>query len=146
MDHRGSVRSLSGQEQHHQGHHGHHHEEERRRHGGRDSRLTNSRSVIFGSDTINTEIHEEFRQRAKRNESFKLALGSPKLARRGSMADSLRRSMEDIHDGFVSLSGTSSRAGSLRRSRSGSVASLRGIKIFFVELVKFVFLNNQKYF
>ena len=142
MDHRGSVRSLSGQEQHHH----HHHEEEGRRHGGRDSRLTNSRSVIFGSDTINTEIHEEFRQRAKRNESFKLALGSPKLARRGSMADSLRRSMEDIHDGFVSLSGTSSRAGSLRRSRSGSVASLRGIKIFFVELVKFVFLNNQKYF
>ena len=131
MDHRGSVRSLSGQEQHHQGHHGHHHEQERRRLGGRDSRLHNSRSVIFGSDTINTEIHEEFRQRAKRNESFKLALGSPKLARRGSMADSLRRSMEDIHDGFVSLSGTSSRAGSLRRSRSGSVASLRGIQIFF---------------
>ena len=127
MDHGGSVRSLSGQDQHHQGHH--HHEQERR-HGGRDSRLTNSRSVIFGSDTINTEIHEEFRQRAKRNESFKLALGSPKLARRGSMADSLRRSMEDLHDGFVSLSGTSSRAGSLRRSRSGSVASLRGIKIF----------------
>ena len=145
MDHRGSVRSLSGQEQHHQGHY-HHEQEERGRHGGRDSRLHNSRSVIFGSDTINTEIHEEFRQRAKRNESFKLALSSPKLARRGSMADSLRRSMEDLHDGFVSLSGTSSRAGSLRRSRSGSVASLRGIKIFFVELVKFVFLNNQKYF
>ena len=129
MDHRGSVRSLSGQD-HGQGHQGHHHHEQDRRHGGRDSRLHNSRSVIFGSDTINTEIHEEFRQRAKRNESFKLALGSPKLARRGSMADSLRRSMEDLHDGFVSLSGTSSRAGSLRRSRSGSVASLRGIKIF----------------
>ena len=87
----------------------------------------NARSVIFGSNTINTQIHEEFKQRAKRNESFKMALSSPKVYRRGSMADSLRRSMEDLHDGFVSLSGKSSRTGSLR-SRSGSLTSVRSLE------------------
>ena len=87
----------------------------------------NTKSVIFGSNTINKRIHEEFRQKAKRNESFKIALGSPKLHRRGSMADSLRRSMEDVHDGFVSLSGRTSRSGSVR-SRSGSVSSLRSLE------------------
>ena len=93
---------------------------------GRQGRM-NTKSVIFGSNTINKRIHEEFRQKAKRNESFKKALGSPKLHRRGSMADSLRRSMEDVHDGFVSLSGKTSRSGSLR-SRSGSVSSLRSVE------------------
>ena len=63
----------------------------------------------------------------KRNESFKIALASPKVHRRGSMADSLRRSMEDVHDGFVSLSGRTSRSGSVR-SRSGSVSSLRSVE------------------
>ena len=87
----------------------------------------NTKSVIFGSNTINKRIHEEFRQKAKRNESFKIALASPKLHRRGSMADSLRRSMEDVHDGFVSLSGRTSRSGSVR-SRSGSVSSLRSVE------------------
>ena len=67
-----------------------------------------AKSVIFGSNTINQQIHEEFRQRAKRNESFKIALGSQKLNRRGSMKESLKRSMEDLQDGFVSLSGRSS--------------------------------------
>ena len=87
----------------------------------------NTKSVIFGSNTINKRIHEEFRQKAKRNESFKIALGSPKLHRRGSMAESLRRSMEDVHDGFVSLSGRTSRSGSVR-SRSGSVSSLQSLE------------------
>ena len=40
------------------------------------------------------------------------------------MKESLKRSMEDLQDGFVSLSGRSSRTGSIR-SRSGSVSSLR---------------------
>ena len=93
---------------------------------GRQGRQS-TKSVIFGSNTINKRIHEEFRQKAKRNESFKIALGSPKLHRRGSMADSLRRSMEDVHDGFVSLSGKTSRSGSVR-SRSGSVSSLRSLE------------------
>lgn len=87
------------------------------------SRNANTRSVIFGGDTINNRIHEEFRQRAKRNESFKIALSSPKVHRRGSMAESLRQSMEDLQDGFVSLSGRSSKNGSIR-SRSSSVGSL----------------------
>ena len=43
------------------------------------------------------------------------------------MADSLRRSMEDVHDGFVSLSGRTSRSGSVR-SRSGSLSSLRSVE------------------
>merc|ERR1712130_668180 len=43
---------------------------------------------------------------------------------RGSMKESLKRSMEDLQDGFVSLSGRSSRTGSIR-SRSGSMSSLR---------------------
>merc|ERR1719300_1563031 len=47
-----------------------------------------------------------------------------KINRRGSMKESLKRSMEDLQDGFVSLSGRSSRTGSIR-SRSGSVSSLR---------------------
>jgi len=73
--------------------------------------------------TINKRIHEEFRQRAKRNESFKMALSSPKVHRRGSMKESLRQSFEDLQDGFVSLSGRTSRSGSIR-SRSSSVVSL----------------------
>ena len=93
---------------------------------GRQGRI-NTKSVIFGSNSINKRIHEEFRQKAKRNESFKIALASPKVHRRGSMADSLRRSMEDVHDGFVSLSGRTSRSGSVR-SRSGSVSSLRSVE------------------
>ena len=93
---------------------------------GRQGKM-HTKSVIFGSNTINKRIHEEFRQKAKRNESFKIALESPKLHRRGSMADSLRRSMEDVHDGFVSLSGRTSRTGSMR-SRSGSVSSLRSVE------------------
>ena len=101
------------------------HSEVRLEHG-RQGR-TNTKSVIFGSNSINKRIHEEFRQKAKRNESFKIALASPKVHRRGSMADSLRRSMEDVHDGFVSLSGRTSRSGSVR-SRSGSVSSLRSVE------------------
>jgi len=92
--------------------------------GERNNRNRHAKSVIFGSNTINQQIHEEFRQRAKRNESFKIALSSQKLNRRGSMKESLKRSMEDLQDGFVSLSGRSSRTGSIR-SRSGSVSSLR---------------------
>ena len=99
---------------------------ELRREHGRQGRI-NTKSVIFGSNTINKRIHEEFRQKAKRNESFKIALSSPKVHRRGSMADSLRRSMEDVHDGFVSLSGRTSRSGSVR-SRSGSLSSLRSVE------------------
>ena len=99
---------------------------------GRQARI-NTKSVIFGSNTINKRIHEEFRQKAKRNESFKIALSSPKVHRRGSMADSLRRSMEDVHDGFVSLSGKTSRSGSVR-SRSGSLSSQRSVERSTVEI------------
>ena len=87
----------------------------------------NVKSVIFGSNSINKKIHDEFRLRAKRNESFKIAISSPKLNRRGSMKDSLKRSMEDLHDGFVSLSGKSSRTASIR-GRSGSISSLRSVE------------------
>ena len=86
-------------------------------------RRVQTKSVLFGGDTINKRIHEEFRQRAKRNESFKMALSSPKVHRRGSMKESLRQSFEDLQDGFVSLSGRTSRSGSIR-SRSSSVVSL----------------------
>ena len=76
---------------------------------------------------MNRKIHEEFRQIAKRNKSFKIAMNSPGAARRGSMKESIQRSMEDLHDGFVSLSGRSSRSGSFR-SRTNSVTSLRSLE------------------
>ena len=76
---------------------------------------------------MNRKIHEEFRQIAKRNKSFKIAMNSPSAARRGSMKESIQRSMEDLHDGFVSLSGRSSRSGSFR-SRSNSMTSLRSLE------------------
>ena len=120
--------SYSDQSRHRDSYHGDQygdHSEVRLEHG-RQGRI-NTKSVIFGSNSINKRIHEEFRQKAKRNESFKIALASPKVHRRGSMADSLRRSMEDVHDGFVSLSGRTSRSGSVR-SRSGSVSSLRSVE------------------
>ena len=75
---------------------------------------------------MNRKIHEEFRQIAKRNKSFKIAMNSPAATRRGSMKESIQRSMEDLHDGFVSLSGRSSRSGSFR-SRSNSLTSLRSL-------------------
>ena len=85
-----------------------------------------TKSVLFGSNSMNRKIHEEFRQIAKRNKSFKIAMNSPAAARRGSMKESIQRSMEDLHDGFVSLSGRSSRSGSFR-SRSNSLTSLRSL-------------------
>ena len=117
-----------------QSHHAYHQEEEEpryvedRSHGVRHDegqhRERPSKSVLFGSNSMNKRIHEEFRQIAKRNQSFKIAMNSPTPARRGSMKESIQRSMEDLHDGFVSLSGKSSRSGSLR-SRSNSMASLK---------------------
>ena len=117
-----------------QSHHAYHQEEEEpryvedRTHGVRHDegqhRERTSKSVLFGSNSMNKRIHEEFRQIAKRNQSFKIAMNSPAPARRGSMKESIQRSMEDLHDGFVSLSGKSSRSGSLR-SRSNSMTSLK---------------------
>ena len=86
-----------------------------------------TKSVLFGSNSMNRKIHEEFRQIAKRNKSFKIAMNSPGATRRGSMKESIQRSMEDLHDGFVSLSGRSSRSGSFR-SRSNSMTSLRSLE------------------
>ena len=69
---------------------------------------------------------ESFRSQARRNASFKKAVSSHRLA--GSLAEELARSMEELHQGFVSLS----RAGSVRslslksglNSRTESMQSL----------------------
>ena len=117
---------------HFQSHHAYHEEEEEpryvdQRHHQVHQAERQTKSVLFGSNSMNRKIHEEFRQIAKRNKSFKIAMNSPAAARRGSMKESIQRSMEDLHDGFVSLSGRSSRSGSFR-SRSNSMTSLRSLE------------------
>ena len=117
---------------HFQSHHAYHEEQEEPRYVDQrqhQAHLTErqTKSVLFGSNSMNRKIHEEFRQIAKRNKSFKIAMNSPSAARRGSMKESIQRSMEDLHEGFVSLSGRSSRSGSFR-SRSNSMTSLRSLE------------------
>ena len=117
-----------------QSHHAYHEAQEEPRYVDHRSQVTRhhegqhgerqAKSVLFGSNSMNRKINDEFRQIAKRNKSFKIAMNSPGAVRRGSMKESIQRSMEDLHEGFVSLSGKSSRSGSFR-SRSGSMTSLR---------------------
>eukprot|EP00090_Calanus_glacialis_P038682 TRINITY_DN67430_c0_g1_i1.p1 TRINITY_DN67430_c0_g1~~TRINITY_DN67430_c0_g1_i1.p1 ORF type:complete len:388 (-),score=96.77 TRINITY_DN67430_c0_g1_i1:46-1038(-) len=92
-----------------------------------------AKSVLFGSNTINQKIHEEFKLKAKRNESFKNAVNSPNTKRRGTLKEEIKHSMEDLHKGFKSVSRTNSinasmnsRASSLERTGSqASIGQLR---------------------
>ena len=120
-----------------QSHHAYHQSEEEPRYVEHRSQVSRhhdgrivekqTKSVLFGSNSMNRKIHDEFRQIAKRNKSFKIAMNSPGATRRGSMKESIQRSMEDLHEGFVSLSGKSSRSGSFR-SRSSSMTSIKSLE------------------
>ena len=79
-----------------------------------------TKSVLFGSNTINQKIHDEFRLKAKRNESFKKAVHSTSSKGRGTLKEDLKRSLEDLHEGFKSVSRTNSINESIN-SRSNSL-------------------------
>ena len=87
---------------------------------GNQNQGNRAKSVLFGSNTINQKIHEEFKLKAKRNESFKKAVNSPKTRQRGTLKEDIKRSLEDLHQGVKSVSRTNSINASMN-SRSNSL-------------------------
>ena len=74
---------------------------------------------------------EQFRQQARRNESFRQAVDGSRSGggRKLRLPRELRRSLEELHEGFISLGGgavgSASRAGSTAASRAGSTTASR---------------------
>jgi hypothetical protein len=85
---------------------------------GGQNKMATKNSVVNRPDSGQDSPAESFRSRARRNASFKKAVSSQRLV--GSLAEELGRSMEELHQGFVSLSRTSSTRSLSQRSGMNS--------------------------